>query len=83
MLGLSPCAGRSTGSGGTTWAAEAAGTNDTYWTTLGNNLVTWGYGSAYLRIGREFNYAGYNWSPSTTGDTPTSTSPAISTSSRC
>ncbi len=70
MLGLSPCAGRSTGSGGTTWAAEAAGTNDTYWTTLGNNLVSWGYGSAYLRIGREFNYGGYIWSPSTTGDTP-------------
>ena len=69
VLGVSACAGKTAGSGGATWAAEAAGTNDSYWTALGTNLVSWGYGNAILRIGREFNYAGYNWSPSTTGDT--------------
>lgn len=68
-LGLSACSGGSIGSGGTTWQAESTGTNDSYWTTLGNNLVGWGFGNALLRIGREFNYAGYTWSPSTTGDT--------------
>ena len=70
MLGIPACCGATTGSGGDTWAGEAAGLNDAYWATLGANLVSWGYGNAVLRIGREFNYPGYSWSPSTTGDTP-------------
>jgi hypothetical protein len=70
MLGIPACIGATAGGGAaTTWAQEAAGNSDSYWTTLGNNLVTWGYGNAVLRIGREFNYPGYSWSPSTTGDT--------------
>jgi hypothetical protein len=68
-LALSPCAGRSIGSGGTTWAAEAAGTNDAHWTALGNNLIAWGLGSSVIRLGREFNGNWYNWSPAVTGDT--------------
>ncbi len=69
LLSLPACVGASAGSGGATWTAEAAGTNDTYWTTLGNNLVSWGYGNAVLRIGREFNGNAYNWCPASTGDT--------------
>ncbi len=68
MLSLSPCAGRSTGSGGTTWAAEAAGTNDPYWTTLTDNIISHGLGNACIRLGREFNYNAWHWSPGVTGD---------------
>ena len=61
MLGVPACAGASIGSGGATWAAEAAGTNDTHWTALGNYLISNGYGNACLRIGREFNGGWYPW----------------------
>jgi Glycosyl hydrolase family 26 len=71
-LAVPACAGKSVGSGASTWAGEAAGTNDAYWTALGNNLVTWGYGSAVLRIGREWNGNWYNWCPAVTGDSPAS-----------
>lgn len=46
---------------GTTWAIEAAGTNDAHWRALGASLVTAGLGNAVLRIGREFNGSWYNW----------------------
>ena len=69
MLAIPACIHASAGAGAATWAQEASGTSDTYWTTLGNNLISWGLGSSVLRIGREFNYSGYTWSPSTTGDT--------------
>ena len=68
MLSLSACCGKSIGTGASTWAGEAAGTNDTHWTNLGNNLVTWGYGNACIRLGREWNGNWYNWSPAITGD---------------
>ena len=67
-LSLSACCGRSTGTGATTWAAEAAGASDTYWRALGANLVSWGFGTGIIRLGREWNGNWYNWSPSITGD---------------
>ena len=69
MLAIPACIGTSAGAGATTWAGESAGTSDTYWTALGNNLISWGLGSSVLRIGREFNGNWYGWSPSVTGDT--------------
>jgi len=69
-LSLSACCGKSIGTGASTWAGEAAGTNDTYWQALGNNLVALGYGNAVIRLGREWNGNWYNWSPALTGDTP-------------
>ena len=72
-LGLSACCGRSIGTGATTWAGEAAGTNDAYWLALGNNLVSWGFGNAILRVGREWNGNWYQWSPAAvTGDSAAS-----------
>jgi beta-mannanase len=71
-LALSPCAGKSIGTGATTWAGEAAGTNDAHWTTLGNNLIAWGLGNSIIRLGREFNANWYNWCPPYTGDSATS-----------
>jgi len=68
-LSLPACAGVSAGSGGATWAAEAAGTNDAHWTALGSYLIENGFGSSMIRIGREFNGNWYHWSPTTTGDT--------------
>jgi hypothetical protein len=69
VLGLPACVGASAGSGGSTWSAESSGTNDTYWTQLGNNLIAWGYGNAIIRLGREFNGNWYNWCPGVSGDT--------------
>ena len=69
MLGTPACIGTSAGAGATTWAQEASGASDTYWTALGNNLISWGLGSAVLRIGREFNGSWYGWAPHNTGDT--------------
>jgi len=68
MLALPACIGRSAGSGATTWAQEASGASDAYWTALGTNLVSWGYGNAVLRIGREFNGNWYPWAPIVSGD---------------
>jgi hypothetical protein len=67
LLGVPACAGASTGSGGATWAAEAAGTNDAHWTALGNYLIAHGYGSACLRIAREFNGTWYPWEVTASG----------------
>ena len=67
-LALPACVGISAGSGGATWAAEAAGTNDAHWTALGNNLIAWGFGNANIRLGREWNGNWYQWSPALTGD---------------
>ena len=61
LLGVTACAGASIGSGGATWAAEAAGTNDAHWTALGNYLISNGYSNACLRIGREMNGNWYPW----------------------
>ena len=68
-LAIPACAGRSIiGSGGNTWAREAAGDNDTHWKALGNYLIACGFGNAMLRIGREFNGSTYQWATTTTGD---------------
>lgn len=61
MLGVSPCAGASIGSGGASWLDEANGVNDTHWAALGDYLIAHGYADACLRIGREWNGSWYPW----------------------
>lgn len=70
MLATCAVAGRSAGTGATTWAGESSGTNDAHWTALGNKLISLGFANAALRIGREWNGGWYPWSPSVTGDNP-------------
>ena len=60
-LGVPACCGASAGSGGTTWAEEASGVNDTHWEALGHRLIGLGLGGALSRIGREFNGNWYPW----------------------
>ena len=46
---------------GSTWATEAAGTNDAHWAALAHTLVNGGLGNCVLRIGREFSGGWYRW----------------------
>jgi len=48
-------------SGGYNLAAGAAGTYNSYWTTLAQNLIARGYGSCTIRLGWEFNGSWYPW----------------------
>ena len=69
MLGTPACIGHTAGAGALTWAQEAAGASDAYWTALGNNLITLGLSHTILRIGREMNGNWYHWGLPNTGDT--------------
>lgn len=71
MLGVPACIGNTAGAGATTWAQEATGASDTYWTALGNNLIALGLSHTVLRIGREMNENWYHWCLPVTGDTKT------------
>jgi hypothetical protein len=49
------------GDGSSTLAAGATGAYNSNWTTIAQNLVNAGFGSATLRIGWEFNGGWYPW----------------------
>ena len=50
---------------GASLATCATGAYDSYYTTLGNNLVSHGHADAIIRLGWEFNLSSSKWSAST------------------
>jgi hypothetical protein len=58
-----PCGAPSTqcAANATEFDAVAAGTDDSYYTTLAQNLVASGFGSSYIRLGWEFQGGWFPW----------------------
>ena len=47
---------------GAALSSGASGSYDSYWVTMGTNLVSAGYANNYIRLGWEMNGSWYNWS---------------------
>ncbi|MGH3280621.1 MAG: glycosyl hydrolase [Trebonia sp.] len=60
---MMPCGGPSTSCGPNTsvFDAVASGTDNGYYKTLAQNLVTGGFGSSYIRLGWEFQGGWFPW----------------------